>query len=67
MSIPARILSRWHDLPAEVRSDQIARFHTLYRELYPKLRIYVFDARRVFSSPLTMRRATGPMAMPAAR
>ncbi|MCB2109818.1 MAG: helix-turn-helix transcriptional regulator [Defluviimonas sp.] len=44
----------YRDLPAEVRSDQIARFHTLYRELYPKLRIYVFDARRVFSSPLTI-------------
>ncbi|OYX42269.1 MAG: transcriptional regulator [Rhodobacterales bacterium 32-67-9] len=44
----------YRDLPAEVRAEQIARLRALYRQLYPALRIYVFDARRVFSSPVTI-------------
>ncbi len=41
-------------LPAEIRRDQIARLSELYAQLYPSLRIYVFDARRVFSAPVTI-------------
>ena len=41
-------------LPAEVRRDQVARLRLLYAQLYPKLRIYAFDARRVFSAPVTV-------------
>lgn len=41
-------------LPAAIRRDQIDRLGELYRQLYPALRIYVFDARRVFSAPVTV-------------
>lgn len=41
-------------LPAEVRAGQIDRLAELTDQLYPALRIYLFDARRVFSAPLTV-------------
>jgi transcriptional regulator with XRE-family HTH domain len=41
-------------LPAAIRRDQIDRLNELYAQLYPALRIYVFDARRVFSAPVTI-------------
>ncbi len=41
-------------LPADIRREQIARLTGLYGQLYPALRIYVFDARRVFSAPVTI-------------
>lgn len=41
-------------LPPEIRRDQIGRLRDLYTQLYPALRIYVFDARRVFSAPVTI-------------
>ncbi len=44
----------YQDLPAEIRADQIARLRDLYAQLYPALRIYLFDARRVFSAPVTV-------------
>lgn len=44
----------YRGLPDDVRAAQIGRFHDLYRQLYPKLRIYTFDARRVFSAPVTI-------------
>lgn len=44
----------YRGLPAGIRSEQVARLGDLYRELYPALRIYVFDARRVFSAPVTV-------------
>jgi transcriptional regulator with XRE-family HTH domain len=50
----ARAEGYYRGLPAEVRSGQIARLRDLYRQLYPGLRIYVFDARRVFSAPVTV-------------
>jgi transcriptional regulator with XRE-family HTH domain len=44
----------YRDLPATIRSEQIDRLRRLYDQHYPALRIYVFDARRVFSAPVTI-------------
>lgn len=41
-------------VPAEVRAGQIARLSELSAQLYPSLRICLFDARRLFSAPLTI-------------
>lgn len=41
-------------LPAQVRRDQIDRILSLYDQFYPRLRIYLFDARRLYSAPLTV-------------
>jgi len=50
----ARAEGYYRGLPAEIRAEQVARLKSLYRQLYPALRIYVFDARRVFSAPVTI-------------
>ncbi|MEI2805502.1 helix-turn-helix domain-containing protein [Albidovulum sp.] len=50
----ARAEGYYRGLPAGIRSEQIARLRDLYREHYPALRIYIFDARRVFSAPVTV-------------
>ncbi len=50
----ARAEGYYRDLPVAIRAEQIARIRDLYRQLYPALRIYVFDARRVFSAPVTV-------------
>jgi transcriptional regulator with XRE-family HTH domain len=42
------------DLPAEVRIAQMDRLIALADQLYPSLRLYLFDARRVFSAPVTV-------------
>ncbi len=42
------------DLPATVRLGQLDRLIELTEALYPSLRIYLFDARRVFSAPVTI-------------
>ena len=41
-------------LPADIRRDQMDRMLDLCDQLYPTLRVYVFDARRVFSAPVTI-------------
>ncbi|MEM9968095.1 MAG: helix-turn-helix transcriptional regulator [Pseudomonadota bacterium] len=41
-------------LPAVVRRDQTDHLITLSRQLYPRLRLYQFDARRLFSAPVTI-------------
>lgn len=41
-------------LPADVRRAQLDHLATLCDQLYPSLRIYLFDARRVFSAPVTI-------------
>jgi transcriptional regulator with XRE-family HTH domain len=45
-------------LPRSVRLGQLDRMIELTETLYPALRLYVFDARRVFSAPITV---FGPM------
>ncbi len=44
----------YEGLPQDVRLDQIDRFLELTEQLYPRLRIYLFDARRLYSAPLTI-------------
>jgi transcriptional regulator with XRE-family HTH domain len=41
-------------LPAATRRAQIDHMANLCDQLYPSLRIYLFDARRVFSAPVTV-------------
>ncbi len=41
-------------VPAEVRRDQLAHLSAICAQLYPSLRLYLFDARRVYSAPLTV-------------
>lgn len=50
----ARADGYYRGLPAEVRLGQIDHFLDLYHQIYPSLRLYLFDARRVFSAPLTV-------------
>lgn len=44
----------YEGLAAAVRRDQIDRLTELSESLYPSLRLYLFDARRVFSAPVTV-------------
>ncbi|SMY08762.1 helix-turn-helix domain-containing protein [Flavimaricola marinus] len=41
-------------LPAQVRRDQIDQLIDLHQQLYPTLRLYLFDARKLFSAPVTI-------------
>lgn len=41
-------------LSRDIRKAQVERFKELHAQLYPRLRIYLFDARRLFSSPITI-------------
>ncbi|MCM2560744.1 helix-turn-helix domain-containing protein [Lutimaribacter sp. EGI FJ00015] len=44
----------YEGLPAATRHAQIDRFLELHAAFYPRLRLYVFDARRLYSAPLTV-------------
>ncbi len=44
----------YHGLPLAVRRAQIARLIDVTQQLYPRLRLYLFDARRVYSAPVTI-------------
>ncbi len=50
----ARATGYYRGLPLEIRRNQIDRFLALADQLYPRLRIYLFDARRLYSAPLTI-------------
>ncbi len=50
----ARGTGYYRDLPRDIRSAQIDRFIHLSEQLYPRLRIYLFDARRLYSAPVTI-------------
>ncbi|MBV7395795.1 helix-turn-helix domain-containing protein [Mameliella sediminis] len=41
-------------IPAEVRRAQLAQLADLSHALYPRMRIYLFDARRLYSAPVTV-------------
>lgn len=42
------------DLPADLRAEQIERLCSLCDTLYPRLRLCLYDAKRVFSAPVTI-------------
>lgn len=44
----------YRSLPAKLRLEQIDWMLTVFDELYPSLRLFFFDARQVFSSPVTI-------------
>lgn len=41
-------------LPLDLRLAQLDRFIELCEQLYPRLRLYLFDAQRLYSAPLTI-------------
>lgn len=41
-------------LPEDIREKQIERLLELHEEFYPTLRIFLFDARRLYSAPVTV-------------
>lgn len=44
----------YEGIPDEVRMGQITHLIELHRQLYPSLRIFLFDARRLYSAPVTV-------------
>lgn len=44
----------YEGLPQSLRAAQLDHLSTLTAQLYPRLRLYLFDARRLFSSPVTI-------------
>lgn len=44
----------YEGLPVAARAEQMDRLIQLTDQLYPSLRLYLFDARRVFSAPVTV-------------
>ena len=44
----------YRDLPPALRLEQLDRLAALYDQLYPSLRLYCFDARRLYSAPVTI-------------
>jgi transcriptional regulator with XRE-family HTH domain len=50
----ARAEGYYRDLPLDIRTAQIDRLIKVTRQLYPRLRVYLYDARRVFSAPVTI-------------
>lgn len=50
----ARAEGYYAGLPVDVRLGQIDWLRALHEQLYPRLRIYQFDARRLYSAPITV-------------
>lgn len=50
----ARRTGYYRDLPQAVCDAQIDHLLALWHELYPRLRLYLFDARRLYCAPLTI-------------
>ncbi len=44
----------YEGLPLQVRLDQIDHLLSVCEQLYPRLRIYLFDAKRLYSAPVTI-------------
>lgn len=44
----------YRTLPSAVRIEQIKRMIDLIENLYPRMRVYVYDARMLYSSPMTV-------------
>ncbi|MDQ7069799.1 MAG: helix-turn-helix transcriptional regulator [Rhodobacterales bacterium] len=54
LSTFARAEGYYTDLPRDVRLRQLDQFAALNHQFYPRLRVYLFDARRVYSAPLSV-------------
>lgn len=54
MTCFARAEGYYADLPAALRLGQIAYWQDLHTQLYPTLRVTLFDARRLYSAPVTV-------------
>lgn len=50
----AQATGYYEGLPLEIRLEQLDHFEQICSQLYPRLRVYLFDAKRLFSSPLTI-------------
>lgn len=50
----ARGQGYYRGLDPEIRREQIDWLISVYEQLYPVLRIFLYDARRVFSAPITI-------------
>lgn len=50
----ARAQGYYQGLPLNLRLNQIDWLLSLHEQFYPRLRIYQFDARRLFSAPITV-------------
>ncbi|MEP5009978.1 helix-turn-helix transcriptional regulator, partial [Roseobacter sp.] len=50
----ARGTGYYRGVPSDVRREQLDKFAELTSDLYPRLRLYLFDARRLYSSPITI-------------
>lgn len=50
----ARAEGYYADLPPDVRRAQLAYMADLHRQLYPSLRVHLFDQRQLFSAPITI-------------
>jgi transcriptional regulator with XRE-family HTH domain len=44
----------WRGLPEDIRKEQIRHMADSCRELYPSLRLYLYDTKIVFSAPVTI-------------
>ena len=44
----------YEGLPADIRLAQVDHFLDLTEQLYPRLRIYLFDAKRLYAAPITI-------------
>ncbi len=44
----------WKGLPREASADQLSAMAETLDQFYPRVRLYLFDARRTWSSPLTV-------------
>ncbi|WP_428928444.1 helix-turn-helix domain-containing protein [Marinibacterium sp. SX1] len=44
----------YEGLPADIRHAQIDHFLDLAEQLYPRLRLYLFDAKRLYAAPVTI-------------
>lgn len=50
----ARSEGYYRGLPMQTRLDQINHFLDLYEEHFPTLRLFLFDAREIYSAPLSV-------------
>ncbi len=44
----------YRNLPGSVRSEQLDQLHDLTTQLYPRLRLYLYDARKLYCAPVTI-------------